>query len=350
MADYSAALLAELRRRAKVQIAPDRCDVALYHVGNNGLHAAIYRRAVEDPGVVVLHDSLLHHFLLGQFDEATYVEEFVYNYGEWQRSLAQELWRGRAASGSDARYFDWPMLKRISGRARAIVVHNPAAAEAVRAHASQAKIFEIPHLFAPPAPTPLGDVLRYRQALGIGPERYVFGIFGYLRESKRLLTALDVFARIRQEAPHATLLVAGQFASRDLERAAVPLLTGSNILRLPHLPESDFWMTAASVDACINLKYPAAGETSGIGIRLMGLGKPVLLTESVETSRFPDDACVRIPAGPAEAESLYSHMLMLAKQPLLGPAIGAKAAAHIAARHSLEEVGSLYLEALHLLP
>jgi len=90
VADYAAALLAELRRHGRVEVAPRRCDVALYHLGNNALHADIYRRALERPGVVVLHDAVLHHFLLGQLDESAYIEEFVHNYGEWHRALAAD--------------------------------------------------------------------------------------------------------------------------------------------------------------------------------------------------------------------------------------------------------------------
>jgi glycosyltransferase involved in cell wall biosynthesis len=350
VADYSAALLGELRRGAdthgSIEVAPNRCDVALYHLGNNALHADVYRRALEIPGVVVLHDSVLHHFLLGQLTEGPYVEEFVYNYGEWHRALARDLWRGRAASGSDIRYFDWPLLKRVVERSRAVVVHNPAAAQTVRAHAPQAKIIEIPHLFAAPPLATAAEAIRFRQRLGIGPERFFFGAFGYLRESKRLTTVLDAFARVRSELPNVALLVAGQFVSRDLERATQPLLSGPGIVRLPHLPEREFWLAAAAVDACINLKYPAAGETSGIGIRFLGIGKPVLVTESLESSRLPGDVCLRIPSGPAEAESLRSHMLLLASQPLLGPSIGARAARYIAEKHSLSGAAELYWDVL----
>ena len=201
VADYAAALLAELRRHGPVEIAPDHCDAALYQLGNNPLHADVYRRALGHPGAIVLHDSVLNHFLLGQLDEHAYVDEFVYNYGEWHRALAHDLYRGRAASGSDSRYFDWPMLKRITERSRVVIVHNPAAAEAVRAHTPNADVVQIPHLFQLPPPTSLGDALRYRQSLGIGPERCVFGVFGYLRESKRLTTVLNVFDRVRREAP-----------------------------------------------------------------------------------------------------------------------------------------------------
>ncbi|MBZ5585010.1 MAG: hypothetical protein LAQ30_22925, partial [Acidobacteriia bacterium] len=103
VADYAAALLTELRRHGQVDLAPATCDVALYHLGNNPLHAGIYRRALQTPGVVVLHDAVLHHFLLGQLDEHAYIEEFVYNYGEWNREMARELWRNRASSGIDGR-------------------------------------------------------------------------------------------------------------------------------------------------------------------------------------------------------------------------------------------------------
>ena len=81
VADYAGALLAELRRHGRVEVAPARSDAALYHLGNNGLHAEVYRRAMERPGVVVLHDAVLNHFYLGQLNEAQYVDEFVYNYG-----------------------------------------------------------------------------------------------------------------------------------------------------------------------------------------------------------------------------------------------------------------------------
>src|SRR5262245_24879119 len=96
VADYAALLLDGLRRHGNVEIAPGHCDVPLYHTGNNALHAAIYRRAIEQPGVVVLHDAVLHHFLLGQLAERAYLDEFVYNYGEWNRGFAADLWKARA--------------------------------------------------------------------------------------------------------------------------------------------------------------------------------------------------------------------------------------------------------------
>ncbi len=346
VADYAAALLAELRRHGQVEVAPARCDAALYHLGNNGLHADIYRRALVSPGVVVLHDAVLNHFFLGQLSESEYVDEFVYNYGEWNRALGRQLWRERAGSAADDRYFRYPMLKRAAERARTVVVHNPAAALAVKDHAAGARIVEIPHLFAPPQLPEQAEVLRYRASLNVPPGTFLFGVFGYLRESKRVPSVLEAFAAVHSQLPHTGLLIAGQFVSTDLERAVAPMLEARGVRRLPHLSEREFWLAARSVDACINLRHPAAGESSGIAVRLMGIGKPVLLTEGLESALFPEDACVRIAAGPAERDSLRQHMVLLTSMAEVARTIGLRGAGHIAGHHRVEQIGKRFWDLL----
>ncbi len=346
VADYAAALLAELRRHGRVDVAPDHCDAPLYHLGNNCLHADVYRRAIASPGVVVLHDAVLNHFFLGQLTETQYVDEFVYNYGEWNRSLGRDLWRGRAASGADERYFRYPMLKRVVERARAVVVHNPAAAAAVREHAPGARVVEIPHLFAPPQLPDESAALHYRASLGVEPATFLFGVFGYLRESKRLAAVLDAFTAVHPQLPRTALLIAGQFVSTDLERAVAPMLDAPGVCRLPYLADREFWLAASAVDACINLRYPPAGESSGIAVRMMGIGKPVLLTGGLESAAFPEDACVRIAAGLAERDSLRRHMVLLTSIAEVAHTIGQRGAGHIAAHHGVERIGKRFWDLL----
>jgi glycosyltransferase involved in cell wall biosynthesis len=344
VADYAAALLAELRRHGRVEVAPRTCDVALYHLGNNALHADIYRLALERPGVVVLHDAVLHHFLLGQLDEAEYTEEFVYNYGDWHRALAGELWRGRAASASDARYFEFPMLRRALESARAVVVHNP---EAARMAGQAKRVVGIPHLFQPPKALPSeSEAARYRRRLGVDAGDFLFGVFGHLRESKRLIPVLETLAELRRENSRIALLVAGDFVSTDLERAAAPPLKAPGVFRRPYLAEDEFWLAASAVDACINLRDPGAGETSGIAIRLMGIGKPVLMTGSPAVSGFPEGACVRIERGAAERESLRQSVRLLTLTNGAAAAIGQRGARHIRERHGLTVTGARYWELL----
>ncbi len=346
VADYAAALLGALRRHGQVEVAAADADVALYHLGNNQLHREIYGRALARPGVAVLHDAVLQHFFLGSLDERAYVEEFVYNYGEFRRGLAAEMWRGRAASGLGRRYFEYPMLRRIAEASCAVVVHNAEAARMVRAHHAAARVVEIPHLFEPPAPPPAAEVLRFRERLGIPPGAFVFGVFGYLRESKRIMAVLRAFARLRRECSRAVLLVAGDFVSTDLARAAAPHLAAPGIVRLPYLDARDFLLAACATDCCVNLRDPGAGETSGITIRMMALAKPVLLTDGPENAAWAETACLRVPAGPAEQEALWEHMLLACSFPGAAREIGCRAAAYLEAHHALDRVAGLYWNAL----
>jgi len=343
VAGYSASLLPALRKLCRVSMNPSApCDVDVYHIGNNPSHRAIYLRALSRPGIVVLHDAVLHHFHLGFGDRRRYLDEFVANYGAWRLGLAESLWRDRARSAQDPRYFRWPMLRSIVQSARAILVHNPAAAEAAREHGAFAPVHEIPHLFAAPAEPPAMAVEQLRRRLGIESNGFLFAIFGHLRESKRLLPVLRAFRSVRTSHPDAFLLVAGEFASPDLARAAAPLLRLPGVIRVPYLSEHDFWLHAYAADACINLRYPSAGETSGITIRLMGAGRPVLLTAGLETSPFPSETCLRVDSGLAEEDMLSAFLLLLLHRPDIARRIGGMAAAHIRRHHSVDKVAALY--------
>ena len=192
VADYSAALL---RTLPEARVNADG-DVNLYHLGNNQLHAPIYAKALARPGVIVLHDAVLHHFALGYFSYEQYVAEFIYNYGEWNRGLAESLWKNRARSAGDSQYFRYAMLRRVVEASRAVIVHNPAAAAIVRAHCPEARVVEIPMLYSPVPMPHAADVERLRADLG---GTRIFGVFGHLRESKRIMTLL-AFSQSRETA------------------------------------------------------------------------------------------------------------------------------------------------------
>jgi glycosyltransferase involved in cell wall biosynthesis len=234
------------------------------------------------------------------------------------------------------------MLKRIVTSARAIVVHNPAAAAIVRTHAPDSKVIEIPHLFVAPELPSVADTLRFRDQLGLAPRTLLAGVFGHQRESKRLPIVLRALDRAWSSGADVRLLIAGRFESSDLERSLAGQLCDPRILRAAYLPEPDFWRYAAAVDLCINLRYPTAAETSGIAIRLMGIGKPVAFSNGAEIANIPGNACLRIETGAAEEELLASYLGWLARDREAAEEIGRRAAEHISAHHALETVAARY--------
>jgi glycosyltransferase involved in cell wall biosynthesis len=346
VADYSAALLAELRKLGDVKENDPRADVRLYHLGNNQLHRPIYRQALANPGVVVLHDAVLQHFLLGSLSEQEYIAEFVYNYGRWNEGLAERLWRNRARSGTDPVYFEYPMLRRVAERSRGVIVHNAAAVRMVSRHFPEARVWTIPHLHMPGPEPARYEVIRLREELGVGPVTCLLGVFGHLRESKRLTTVLRVFQELHGQGEPLALLIAGEFASSDLARAVAADLNAPGIHHVGYTPEREFLRYAHAVDVCINLRYPAAGETSGIAIRLMGIGKPVVVSGGEETADLPAGSVLPVEADLAEADMLACYLRWLARFPNDARAIGAIAQRHIAEFHSPERVAALYWQAL----
>jgi glycosyltransferase involved in cell wall biosynthesis len=335
----------------EIRVNDPQADVALYQVGNNQLHREIYARALAHPGIVILHDGVLQHFFLGSLTHEEYIREFLYNYGEWNRDLAEDLWRSRAGSAADPRYFAYPMLKRIAECSKVVIVHNGAAARAVREHAPETRVVEIPHLFVPPsellpdAPTTT-DALALRRSWGVDDATLVAGVFGHLRETKRLHVILRALEPLWAAGEPIQLLLAGNIISSDLEKALEPYASNPHLIRTGYLSDRDFWTHAAAVDVCVNLRYPTAGETSGIAVRLMGIGKPVVFTDGEEISRIPETACLRVPVGPEEEATLRDYLVWLKSNPELREAIGRRAAAHIAEYHSAARVAASVWEVI----
>ena len=100
VADYAETLKGALRRFGTVTDSSKNADINLYHLGNNKLHAQIYAAALKTPGVIVLHDAVLHHFMLGALSHEQYIAEWIYNYGSAYDLLGELTDQGRITTGA----------------------------------------------------------------------------------------------------------------------------------------------------------------------------------------------------------------------------------------------------------
>lgn len=346
VAAYAAALLDALRPHAEVVPGASQADVHLYQLGNNSLHRAIHDRACREPGVVLLHDATLHHFYLGTLSRDAYIEAFSKQYGDWSRGLAETLWRERAGSAADPRYFDYPMLGNVVGSARAVLVHNAAAAARVHAEGATCPVIEIPHLLlSAPAPD-AAELEALRTRLGIPASVCCFGLFGHLRPSKRAATVLAAFSALRRTHPAVRLVVAGEPVSEPYARAMAPLLDAPGVVHTGYLPERVFPRWLALADVCLNLRYPSAAETSGILIRMMDAGKVVVATAGAEMAAFPPASYVPVSSGVSEQAELEQWMRELAARPDWVRHIGQRARQHVRQHHAAARVAARVAEVL----
>jgi hypothetical protein len=96
-------------------------DLCVYHQGNNQHHEYIYDRATRTPGLLVMHESCLHHLIgwktLGRKDKDAYMDEMFYAYGrKGERVADMRAQSRRRAKGAPDRL--GPPIASNSGSSR----------------------------------------------------------------------------------------------------------------------------------------------------------------------------------------------------------------------------------------
>jgi glycosyltransferase involved in cell wall biosynthesis len=341
VADYSALLLPALGERVDVEIArPGRfrrapkADVALYHVGNDPeAHGWIVEELRRRPGVVVLHELVLHHLVAGitlaRGDAAGYLAAMEAEHGLAGRLLAYGVLDNRIPPLWETRPQDFPLAGEILRLAQSLVVHSRYVKEGARAAGYEGPIAHIPH----PAWSS-----REAATATDGP---LIGCFGHLNESKRIPQLYAAFARLRERCPDARLLLVGG-ASRRLAGLEAP----EGVTREGYVDEERLWSLMAECDVIVSLRSPTMGETSGTVVRALSTGRPLVVSDVGWFSELPDDVAVKVPPDQHEVDTLAAELERLLGDGEARAAMSAAARRLAATEHALERVADLYAATL----
>ena len=330
IADYSQALIDSLRPLVDLEIFsgsgpagdPDRCDIAVYHVGNNGYHGFVYETALRHPGVVVMHESDLHHLIadltIKRGDWDAYVAECEFEGGREARDFALRV--RRLEVGPD--YEGVPMTRRLLGSARGVVVHSRYLEREIRAAGYQGPIAVIPH----GAWIPQADRNGYRYKLGLDELTPLVGVFGFLKPYKRIAESLRAFRRLVRLAPNAKMILVGEpHPEFPLEQTIRSMGLSANVRVPGFVPIEEFVGYIGACDIVLNLRYPTVGESSGTLLRSLGLGKAVLVSDIGSFAEFPEDICLKVPVGAGEEDLIFEYLNLLVSRPEVARALGARA-------------------------
>jgi glycosyltransferase involved in cell wall biosynthesis len=326
--------------------AAGRFDAVLYQLGNNrDYHANLYRALLEHPGVVVLHEYVLHHlvrdltFFAG--DPAAYVQEMRYAYGLSGEALARRF----LATGVPLDPWSYPLFERVVDRSQAILVHNDFTRRRVLQSRPLARIAVVPHhLSLGETPPPAAPAAR--AALGLAPDAFVVASYGFVTAAKRPRVLLRAFARLRRRAPRAVLLLVGEVSPHfDFAAVAAPELM-SGVTVTGRLELDRFLLYMAAADVAVNLRHPTAGETSGTLIRLLGMGKPVVVSRAGAFAEFPESCCAHVDLDDTEEDLLVAYLERLEADVDLRRRMGENASRYAAAHHSLEASARGYADLL----
>jgi len=340
VADYSALLLPALESRIDVEIArPGRlrrapkADVALYHVGNDPeAHGWIVEALRRRPGVVVLHELVLHHLVAGitlaRGDASGYLAAMERDHGLAGRLLAYGVLDNRIPPLWETRPQDFPLAGDILQLAQTLIVHSRYVEDGARRMGFEGQVTRIPH------PAWVRDVASvHREPL--------IGCFGNVNESKRIPQLYAAFARLRERRPDARLLLVGG-ASRRLADLEVP----EGVTREGYVDEERLWSLMAACAVVVSLRSPTMGETSGTVIRALSVGRPLVVSDVGWFSELPDTVAVKVAPDEREVETLAAELerLLADDQALAAMSIAARELA--ISEHGVERVAELYVAAL----
>lgn len=204
------------------------------------------------------------------------------------------------------------LYRALARRADVVLVHTPAARDAMAALAGPATpVVVVPHhRRPPPAPTTHGWALRARHGIGDAP---VLLALGFVHPDKGLDDLVDALGRLPRGAAH--LVVAGDVRRRAGAFRAFELADRRHLARVRdqarragldpwvhwagYVPEGEIapWFDAA--DAAV-LPYRRI-EQSGVGSLAAALGVPVLASDAGTLAAEYGDPAWSYPAGDRDA-------------------------------------------------
>ncbi|HLK62661.1 MAG TPA: glycosyltransferase [Bryobacteraceae bacterium] len=351
IADYSEALIESLKPLVDLEVIfsaaqkadPGDFDIALYQVGNNSWHDFVYEAALRHPGVVVMHESNLHHLIaditIKRGDWDAYVRECEYQGGEPAREFAERV--RKLEVGPD--YEGVPMTRRLLEKARGVVVHSHFMEAEVRAAGFAGPIAVIPH----GAWIPETDRNAWRHRLGLDEITPLIGIFGFLKPYKRITESLRAFRRLIRLAPNTKMILVGEpHPEFPLDAMIRSMGLSANVRVLGFTPIEDFVGYLGACDIVLNLRYPTVGESSGTLLRSLGLGKAVMVSEVGSFAEFSDDVCLKVPVGPGEEDLIFEYLNLLVSRPEVAQALGKRAREYVAEQCNWAAVALQYADFL----
>jgi glycosyltransferase involved in cell wall biosynthesis len=379
IADYAAEVLALLAGRHEIDVFHDQAsvsglppgvaahpatsladrhrtrpyDLAIHQMGNNAAHAFVYPLLAQLPGLLVLHDLVLHHSRAAMLmdteagrayaadpssarlrdaargGEEMYTAEVAASYPD----AANRVVAAHLNTIGDLLPYAYPLFRLPVSVSRAVGVHNAAMARAIE---DEMPGTQVARLVMPAArvAVPKGAALEARRSLGIADDALVVGCFGLLTREKRIETAARAVARASVDFPSLRLLLVGPVADRErLDATLASCGMRERTIVAGRVPLGALPAHMEAADIVVHLRYPTARETSAALLRVLAQGRPAVISDVENFAEIPDDAVVRADVSDEEG-AVTRAILRLAASPALRERMGRRAAAFIAGAHS----------------
>jgi len=276
----------------------------LFQLGNHAdYHGWMLGAMTSRPGVVQVHDYVLHHLLIGLTrgidDWPTYVRAVREWYGDETAERAETALVGKARPLWEAtEVIEFPFFEFFVSHAAGVIVHSRFAASRIVKRLPRLSMRQV-------AQTYRHETVRRRSVL-----RRI-GIFGGVQANKRIDWVVQAFEMLNATLKPVEVVVVGTIEGPSealVARAkALPDLT---IRFTGRLEEDAFIAEFEQTDLCISLRHPTMGETSAVVMRALQHGVPTIVSDTGWYAELPG-AVKKIPLenAPYVLSSLIARLL-----------------------------------------
>ena len=272
-----------------------RFDIAIYNLGDNYLlHGNIFAVARQYPGIVILHDVVMHHFFSGYYlvelnDQAGYVEQLAFAHGEAGRQLGKRILAGKMDNvWESATMLQFHMAKAALHGSLGVVTHSEFARREVETFAA----YPVTHI---DFPTPkIAAKLRTRANKDSKIQLLSFGMLNSNKMIDHVIDAIGTSPTLRERVRY-DVIGSGQDAYvKRLHQRIQQHNLQSTVNLLGYQPDDVLQSAIHQADVIVNLRNPHFGKSSWVMLEAAFAGKPTVVWKHGYYDEYPDNTVVKV--------------------------------------------------------
>lgn len=261
-----------------------KLDGIVYHIGNNtNFHIFQLPLLFKFPGVVHLHDMVLHHLmawlLYAKGNPNLYGTVLAKWYGPILAAEARKSIKEGMPLWDSPKVADVPFFEEVLQHGTAIVTHSVFAKKTTRATFPNMPALVLPQLYR--------EVMPRGQ---LDSQAFHVGIFGGITANKRLDLILDALMAVQETSASICVHIVGNVDSGC--EYLIERINQSSLASITQIygrvEQQKLLRLISAVDLCLALRYPTMGETSAIVMRALQARTQVIVSDVGWYAELPD--------------------------------------------------------------
>ncbi|WP_321311698.1 glycosyltransferase [Halarcobacter sp.] len=317
----------------------------IYQFGNSEFHQYMYNIALNNPGIIVLHDfflsGLVNYIADKTQNPSFFFNELVYSHGKIGEEYSNKILSNEIEVVNAI--IDLPMNKSIVNSAKAIIVHSNYSKDLFKKYYKDEvyNIFKIEQLIKAPSKKIVDSKSLYRKKLKFDDDDVVLSAFGHITDTKQYDFILESIIKENiLKNKNIKLCFVGDFICEEYKKKIFSLIESNNIDEQVFITgfvnDSLYREYLLASDIGINLRINSRGETSRALLMNMAYGLPTIINDYASFSEITDTATHKVKMN--DGQSFTDAISLLVKDKEYRNRLSINAFKHIQKYHNPDAI------------